>query len=90
MILLFSFRIVSMLPHHLFFCNDPSEVTDMKQSFDVLQTCWVNSYYTIYRILDKLLLYAIFGESIKFSCRLAKMNVTYRYSNIQDIYIYFC
>ena len=37
-------RIVSMLPHHLFFCNDPSEVTDMKQSFDVLQTCWVNHY----------------------------------------------
>ena len=39
--ILFTLRIVSMLPYHLFFCNDPSEVADMNQSFDVLLTCWV-------------------------------------------------
>ena len=39
--IVFTLRIVSVLPYHLFFCNDPSELTDMKQSFDVLQTCWV-------------------------------------------------
>lgn len=40
-----------MLPHHLFFCNDPSEVGDMKQSFDVLQTCWVNYYIYLLKYL---------------------------------------
>lgn len=46
--LLFILRAVSMLPYHLFFSNDPSEVVDMKQSFDILQTLWVNYCYAIY------------------------------------------